>query len=182
MLISRGSSRDPSGAVCWPPRSGPHPGLTPEGCHQRARPAGCCWSGAQWRSSCCTTVSQSCDLVTLFMGFLSSFFPRCCDCDRLTGVCSCWGGSFLPGVTVFIWACLKYPVPMDLKEKHLVGPAPLLLCVCHGGYLYWAPLPWVFWEISSSRFYTECEQRGCREACGGYNYDPSSEVTIARVR
>lgn len=83
---------------------------------------------------------------------------------------------------MFIWACLKYPVPMDLKEKHLVGPAPLLLCVCHGGYLYWAPLPWVFWEISSSRFYTECEQRGCREACGGYNYDPSSEVTIARVR
>lgn len=47
---------------------------------------------------------------------------------------------------MFIWACLKYPVPMDLKEKHLVGPA-LLLCVCHGGYLYWAPLPWVSWEV-----------------------------------
>lgn len=72
---------------------------------------------------------ESCDLT---YGISFHFFPRCCDCDTLSGVCPCWGGSFLPGVTEFIWACLKYPGPMDLKEKHLVGPS-LLLCDCWSG-------------------------------------------------
>lgn len=79
--------------------------------------------------SCYITVSESYDLT---YGISFHFFPRCCDCDTLTGVCPCWGGSFLPGVTAFIWACLKYPAPMDLKEKLLVGSS-LLLCGCWSG-------------------------------------------------
>ncbi|XP_046530802.1 transmembrane protein 94 isoform X4 [Equus quagga] len=50
----------------------------------------------------------------------------CCDCDRAPGVCTCWGGAFLLGVTTFIWACLQYSGPMDLKEKH-AGEPPLAL-------------------------------------------------------
>ncbi|XP_062937507.1 transmembrane protein 94 isoform X5 [Cynocephalus volans] len=51
---------------------------------------------------------------------------RCCDCNSLAGVCTCWGGAFLFGVTTFLWACLQYSGPMDLKEKHL-GEPPLAL-------------------------------------------------------
>lgn len=36
------------------------------------------------------------------------------------------------GVITFIWACLQYSGPMDLKEKHVVGHArfPYGYCLC----------------------------------------------------
>ncbi|KAI4533904.1 hypothetical protein MG293_016923, partial [Ovis ammon polii] len=40
------------------------------------------------------------------------------DCDRVTGVRTCCRGTFLSGVATFLWACLQYSGPMDLKEKH----------------------------------------------------------------
>lgn len=78
----------------------------------------------------CFTVaahSSNLDLRDFF-----SFFPRCCDCDRVTGVRTCWGGAFLLGVTALTWACLQYSGPMDLKEKHAVGHVrfPCGDCLC----------------------------------------------------
>lgn len=67
---------------------------------------------------------------------------------------------------------------MDLKEKHLVGPA-LLLCGCCGVSLLGSPHLGFLGDLQL-RVFSECEA-GSSEVCREYSEDPSLEVGIARL-
>lgn len=69
---------------------------------------------------CC--VSQQPPVPATWTDVISfSFPPPDAATVTVTGVCPCWGGAFLPGVTTLTWACPQDPGPMDLKEKRAVG-------------------------------------------------------------
>lgn len=65
---------------------------------------------------------------------------------------------------MFIWACLKHPGPMDLKEKHMVGPRSVAVWLLWG-CLCWVLLTWVCWVPQLKVLQCEC----AGVACGGYN-------------